>query len=171
MRHSMNLQATQQQFLDLLNEHKRILYKLAYVHCRRTEDRKDLIQEMLIQLWRSYESFDGRVKFSTWLYRVAANTAISFYRHEHHAGQETISIDDIGFDIEAADSVFGESNESMQILRSLIDQMDELNSTLILLYLDGYSHEDIASTIGISVSNVGTRINRIKQKLKESLKE
>lgn len=165
----MSLPESQQEFIDQFNAHRKILYKLALMYCRRPDDRKDLIQEMLAQLWRSYGSFDGRVKFSTWMYRVAANTAISFYRNQHHARHELISIEDLGPDIQVAEQAFDQSSDSMRALRRLIDQMDELNGALILLYLDGHSHEEIATILGIGVSNVGTRISRLKQKLKESL--
>jgi RNA polymerase sigma factor (sigma-70 family) len=165
----MNLPDKQRQFIALLDPHRKMLYKLAFVHCRSRDDRKDLVQEMLIQLWRAFDQFDGRVKFSTWLYRVAANTAISFYRSEHRHAQELVSMEEVSAGLESTEQAFDESNDAMRALRSLLDQMDELNSTLILLYLDGQSHEEIATTVGISVSNVGTRISRIKQKLTESL--
>lgn len=165
----MNQATTEQTFLAHLSEHRKILYKLAFIHCRHPDDRKDLVQEMLVQAWRSFASFDGRVKFSTWLYRVAANTAISFYRRERQHEPDLLSMEEIDRELASAEQFFSEDNATMQTLRLLLNQLDELHGTLLMLYLDGVSHEDIGLTLGISTSNVGTKINRIKQRLKTAL--
>lgn len=153
------------EFLARLENHKRILYKVAYMYCRDREDRQDLVQEMLIQLWRSYGRFDDRVQFSTWMYRIAVNVAISHYRHEGRRIRDTLPLEEYGLDIAAADQLFDDAGDNMRVLRQLIDAMDELNRALILLFLEGFSSEEIAEIVGISASNVSTRINRIKTKL------
>jgi RNA polymerase sigma factor (sigma-70 family) len=155
-------------FLALLASHKKILYKVAYTYCSNSEDRRDLIQEMLIQLWKSFGSFDERVQFSTWMYRVAMNVAISFFRSEQRRIRDTLPLEDFGLDIAALDQAFGEDGDNMRILHGLIAGLDEMNRALILLFLDGFSHEEIADTVGISVSNVATRINRLRQKLQQA---
>lgn len=155
----------QDRFLGLLEEHKRILYKVAYAYCRQREDRPDLMQDMTVQLWRSFGRFDGRVKFSTWMYQIAVNVAISFYRRERRRVRDAVPIEESGLDIAAADRVMDESGEDLRTLHRLIGRLDEMSRAIILLYMDGYPHDEIAGIIGISSTNVATRIHRIKQRL------
>ena len=152
-------------FLTRLENHKRILYKVAYMYCRDREDRQDLVQEMVIQLWRSYERFDDRVQFSTWTYRIAVNVAISHFRAEGRRIRNTLPLEEFGLDIAAADQLFDEASDNMRTLKKLIDSLDELNRALILLFLEGFTSDEIADVVGISASNVSTRINRLKAKL------
>lgn len=163
----MNSSSDQERFLGLLEDHKKILYKVAYTYCRQREDRHDLVQEMTIQLWRSFGRFDGRAKFSTWMYRIAMNVAISFYRSERRRIRDTVPIDEFGFDIAAADRVMEEAGGDIGTLHRLIGRLDEMSRAIILLYLEGHPHGEIAAIIGISTSNVGTRIHRIKQRLQD----
>lgn len=162
---SMTATATHDRFLALVEEHKRILYKVANAYCPNREDRHDVIQEIVIQLWRSFDRFDGRCRFSTWMYRIAMNVAISFYRSERSRLHDTVPIEDFVFDLAVADRAMEEAGDDLRRLNQLINQMDELSRALILLYLDGYSHEEMAAVLGISTTNVATKINRIKQKL------
>jgi len=153
------------QCLALLDAHQGILRKVANAYCPRTEDRSDLMQEMTLQVWRSYPRFDGRCKFSTWMYRIALNVAISFHRQEraHHgllSGEEHLR------DLPApADG--GPPPEDIQALHRFIDGLDRLNKALVLLYLEGQSHQEIADILGLSASNVATKIDRIKQRLRQ----
>lgn len=151
--------------MGLLEAHKGILYKVANAYCQNREDRSDLLQETVIQLWRSFDSFDDRFKFSTWMYRIAMNVAISFYRSESRHSRSAVPLEEFGLEVADADQVLAEASDDLRRLYELIHQMDALNRALILLYLDGYGHEAIAETVGISSSNVATRINRIKQRL------
>jgi RNA polymerase sigma factor (sigma-70 family) len=152
-------------FVTLLEDHKRILYKVATVYCRNREDRGDLIQDIIAQLWRSFGQFDDRNRFSTWMYRVAMNVAISFYRSEGRRIRETVPIDTFGLDLAAADRAMDAAGDDVRILHQLIARLNELNRALIILYLDGYSHDEIAGIMGISATNVATKISRIKQQL------
>ena len=156
-------------FVARLEKHQRILFKVAYMYCRDRDDRQDLVQEMLIQVWRSYERFDERVQFSTWMYRIAVNVAITHYRSETRRIRDTVPLEEYGLDIAAADALFDRDNDgegdNMRALRQMIDGLDELNRALILFFLEGFSSEEIAEVIGISASNVSTRINRLKTKL------
>jgi RNA polymerase sigma factor (sigma-70 family) len=165
----MPINETHSRYLSLVQGHQKLLHKLAYVYCRRAEDRRDLIQEMLIQLWKSFDSFDGRVQFSTWMYRVAMNVAISFYRSERRATHALVSLDEFDLDISVVDDAFQTDTDNMRSLKTLIDQLDEINRALIIMFLDGSSHDEIGAVLGISASNVGTRLGRLKQKLKDSL--
>lgn len=158
-----------EQFLEQLEKHKAILYKVANAYCNRREDRGDLIQEIVIELWRSFERFDGRAAFSTWMHRIAMNVAISFYRGESRRIRDALPIEEFGMDLTAADSVMDAQSEDLHALHQLISKLDEINRALILLYLEGYPQEEIADMVGISSSNVATRINRIKQKLQQDV--
>jgi RNA polymerase sigma-70 factor (ECF subfamily) len=159
----------QGRYLELIEAHRKMLHKLAYLYCRRPEDRRDLIQDILVQLWRSFGTFDGRVSFSTWMYRVALNVAISFYRSERRQVSDTISLEECGIDFHSLDLAYGPDTDDMRTLQRLIEQLDEMSRSLIMLFLEGFSHEEIAGVLGISTSNVGTRLARIKQKLRDSI--
>ncbi len=153
------------EFVARLEKHQRILFKVAYMYCRDRDDRQDLVQEMLIQVWRSYARFDERVQFSTWMYRIAVNVAITHYRSEGRRLRDTVPLEEYGLDIAAADALFDNDTDNMRALRQIINGLDELNRALILLFLEGFSSEEIAEVVGISASNVSTRINRLKIKL------
>ncbi len=152
--------------LALLDEHKGILFKVANTYCPRAEDRDDLVQEMSLQVWRSYGRFDGRCKFSTWMYRIALNVAISFHRSER-AHHHLLSGDDHLRDLPASDN--GPPTEDVQALRRFIEGLDGLHKALVLLYLDDRSHAEIAEILGITPSNVATKISRIKERLRQGL--
>lgn len=158
-----------ERFVQLLEEHKRMLYKVASVYCANAEDRRDLVQEIVIQLWRSFPRYDDRLKFSTWMYRIGMNVAISFLRNERRRGRETTeALEQIDvIDYAAADRVMGEAGDDFRLLQRLVSRLDEMSRALIVLYLEGHSHAEIAEILGISVTNVGTRINRIKNRLRE----
>jgi RNA polymerase sigma factor (sigma-70 family) len=154
-----------EQFVALVEDHKKILYKVAYAYCRNGEDRRDLVQEMVVQLWRSFARFDARVKFSTWMYRIAMNVAISHLRAEGRRIRDTLPLEDFALDIAAADHVAESDSDNMRVLHRLIGTLDEMSRALVLLYLDGHGPEEIAAIVGITPGNVATRINRIKAKL------
>jgi RNA polymerase sigma factor (sigma-70 family) len=155
----------QDSFLGLLEGHKKILYKVANAYCRNSHDRQDLIQEMATQVWRSYPRFDPQFKFSTWMYRIALNVAISFHQQEHSRSQHLLSGDEHlqGLVEERPPDL----SEELQWLQGFIEGLDELHKALVLLYLDDCSHKDIAETLGISPSNVATKIGRIKERLRQ----
>lgn len=159
-----------ERFVQLLEEHKRILYKLSSLYCSNAEDRRDLAQEIVVQLWRAFPRYDDRFKFSTWMYRIGMNVAISFLRSEGRRGRRTVALDQVDLvDFAAADQVMGEAGDDLRRLQQLVARLDELSRALILLYLEGYSHAEIAEILGISATNVGTKIGRIKSRLQEEL--
>ena len=166
-----------EEFVARLEKHQRILFKVAYMYCRDRDDRQDLVQvqEMLIEVWRSYARFDERVQFSTWMYRIAVNVAITHYRSERRPIRNTVPLEEYGLDIAAADALFATDNhgegDNMRALWQMINGLDELNRALVLLFLDGFSSEEIAEVVGISASNVSTRINRLKTKLQAQFHE
>jgi RNA polymerase sigma factor (sigma-70 family) len=155
----------EQRFLADLNPHKAMLYQVAHAYCSRREDRSDLIQDMIVELWRAYPRFDGRAAFSTFLHRIAVNVAISHYRGQNRRIRDALPIDELGIDLVAADRVLDAEGAELHALHQLIAQLDEVNRAVVLLYLQGYSAEEIAEMVGLGASNIGTRINRIKQQL------
>jgi RNA polymerase sigma factor (sigma-70 family) len=155
----------QEELVSLLEEHRKILYKVASSYCRNPTDRQDLVQEIVVQLWRSFDRYDERYKFSTWMYRIALNVAISFYRSEARRSRNTVPAEDFILEI-ADDRDSAEPDDNLQLLQRFIAQLDEFDRALIILYLDGNSYDTIAEVLGISETNVGTKISRIKQKLR-----
>lgn len=157
----------QDRFQALIEEHKKILYKICNVYCRNRDDRDDLAQEIIVQLWRSFAGFDGRCQFSTWMYRIALNVAISSYRRETTRTRLVIAGDEHVLD--AIDESATQS-EDMQQLYRFIEGLDPLNKALILLYLDGNSYLEIAEVLGISETNVASKISRLKKTMKQDLR-
>lgn len=163
----------QLRFEALLREHQRIVFKVAGVYARDAHDREDLAQEIAAQLWRSFGSFDERrAKFSTWMYRVALNVAISHARSARRSGTEHLEpLDDVHLETVAGedgaphDAV--ERGECLAELHAFIAQLDSLNRALVLLYLEDRSYAEIAEVLGISETNVATKLNRIKQRLRK----
>lgn len=163
----MAIIVSQERFLSLVEENKKILYKVANAYCKDPNDRPDLVQEIIIELWQSFNRFDNRCQFSTWMYRIAINVAISFYRSQRRNVQNNVPIKDFVLEIAVADEMLEQAGDDIRLLYKLINQLDELNRILIILYLDGYSQNEIAEILGISSTNVSTKINRIKQKLQQ----
>lgn len=159
----MTRPALQGKFQTLVDEHKKILYKVCNSYCRNRDDREDLAQEIIIQLWRSFGSFDARCQFSTWMYRIALNVAISFYRREDVRTRYVLS--DEEHLLNAVDETANQSEE-IQILFQFIGELDPLNKALVLLYLEGNSYLEIAEVLGITETNVATKINRLKQSMR-----
>ena len=155
----------EERFLSLLKGHEKIIYKVCYVYCRSAEDRKDLAQEVMVQLWKSFSRYNEEYKFSTWIYRIALNVAISHYRSKKRKDATFVTIDSLE---ELTENAYQDSTteSNLQLLYYFIHQLDELNKALILLYLEDNSYKEIASILGITETNVATKINRIKQKLK-----
>ena len=155
----------QRQFEALLQEHRGIVFKVASVYAHGREDRNDLAQEIAVQLWRSFASYDpARAKFSTWMYRVALNVAISharqFTRDDRLEPLDAEHVELPG-DVDVA-----QPDERLAVLYAFIGQLDPLNRALILLYLEDRSYAEIAQVLGISETNVATKIGRIKQRLR-----
>lgn len=157
--------AIQQAFIRLVNEHRGMLYKVCRLYCFTEPDRQDLFQEIVIQLWRSYASFRGEAKFSTWLYRIALNTAISGLRKQ----QRLISPTDPGqLPTELQDIQYpAEKEEQLQLLYAAIEQLSEVEKALTMLYLDDKSYLEMEEILGISQNNLRVKMNRIKEKLRK----
>ncbi len=160
----MAIPELQERFQTVVDQHKKILYKVCNSYCRNRDDRDDLAQEIIIQLWRSFGKFDERYQFSTWMYRIALNVAISFYRRENTRTRYVIS--DEQHLLEAIDEA-KDQPEEIRFLYEIIEGLDPLNKALVLLYLDGNNYQEIAEVLGISETNVATKISRLKSKMKQ----
>jgi RNA polymerase sigma-70 factor (ECF subfamily) len=156
----MSTQDSQTRFFAELDAHRRILSKVTRTYCREPADREDLAQEIVVQLWRSFPRFDGRSKFSTWMYQVALNVAISYQRSEIVRARYVIS--DEAQILDAVDQTNDEPQE-VGLIYEFIDSLNPLDRALVLLYLDGNSHQEISQVLGISTTNVATKMNRLKQ--------
>jgi len=162
----MNATAKSELFLSVVESNKGVLYKIANSYCKDAEDRKDLVQEIIVQLWKSYENYNDQYKYSTWIYRISLNVAISFYRHEGRRKRFSNPLSDgiINF---VHNYETSELEDDISFLQQLISELKEIDKALMLLYLDQKSHKEIAEIIGISESNVATKIGRIKTVLKQ----
>lgn len=162
----MGGRADQQRFEALWREHRGIVLKVAAVYARGAEERLDLVQEIGAQLWRAFAGYDERrAKFSTWLYRIALNVAISHLRRTGGESYRFEPLDERHLDTIAGEPV-AELDERVDALYAFIGALDPLNRALILLYLEDRNYAEIAEVLGISSTNVATKINRIKQKLR-----
>jgi RNA polymerase sigma factor (sigma-70 family) len=153
-------------FIKVIKENEGLIFKVTTLYTNSPEDRSDLSQEIIYQLWKSFGSFNEQSKLSTWMYRVALNTAI------YHLKQNKRGIATTPIDIDAlrfADEKDTEAEERIKMLYQHIQLLNLLEKGVILLYLEGKSHEEIAAIIGLSVTNVGTRISRIREKLKTQI--
>jgi RNA polymerase sigma factor (sigma-70 family) len=162
----MNASPNKEIFTQLINENKGIVYKVCNAYCRDKNNKDDLAQEILYNLWKSFHSFRTDLKFSTWMYRIALNVAISFYRKEKKSKPHVEIFDDVTLFEETEKDIHLEDN--LMLLNSFIDKLKEIDKSIILLYLDDKSQKEIAEITGITESNVSTRINRIKYKLKSN---
>lgn len=156
----------QEDFIKLIRQHEGIIYKISRVYFEGEDDQKDLYQEIVYQLWKSYESYKSKSKWSTWMYRVALNTAISSL-NKQKKGLRKVSSDHLDqIKMEPFDPVM---EQRVDWLYKSIQDLSVVEKGIILLYLEGKSHEEISNITGFSNSNVGTRIARIKQKLKTQI--
>jgi RNA polymerase sigma factor (sigma-70 family) len=150
----------------LLHEHRRIVFKVAAVYARHAEDRRDLAQDIALQVWRSFGRYDATRPFTTWLYRVALNVGLSHARRERDkpamVGAEALDAMEHGMAVV-------EPDERLALLARTIAALEPLERALALLYLDELSYAEIATVLGLSETNVGTRIARLKQRLRRQM--
>jgi RNA polymerase sigma factor (sigma-70 family) len=156
----------QTEFIDLIENNKKLIYKVSHMYCDNTIDKKDLFQDIISNLWIAYPGFQNKSKVSTWVYRVSLNTAITWFRDYSKQSKR----------IEYTDLIPHLSNEEDNTIDELYDQLysainslGKIDKAIILLLLDECSYEEIAEIIGISKTNVATKISRIKTKLRSYL--
>jgi RNA polymerase sigma-70 factor (ECF subfamily) len=151
-------------FLSVINANKGIIYKVANLYCKNTDYRSDLVQEIIIQLWKSFGNYNQQYELSTWMYRIALNVAISFYRKDKKDLSTPITESIIAL---AHEEEPGEMEENVRLLYLFINELGELDKALMLLYLDNKSHKEMAEILGITETNVATKISRIKERLRK----
>jgi RNA polymerase sigma-70 factor (ECF subfamily) len=151
-------------FIKLVKEHQGLIHKVCILYEADKEVRNDLFQEIVLQLWKSYPSFRGEAKITTWMYRIALNTAISGLRK---LGRriKTAELEEYHFNISDIDG--DPQEERLQKLHWAIRQLSEIERAMIMMALDEVPYEDIAETIGITQNNVRVRMNRIREKIKK----
>ncbi|HEY0180653.1 MAG TPA: sigma-70 family RNA polymerase sigma factor [Dokdonella sp.] len=164
-RHERSDDALRTRCERLLEAHRGIAFKVAATYCRHVEDRRDLVQEIHAQVWRAFPAYDDARPFSTWMYRIALNVAISATR----AAQSALPLDRL--DAEPADDVDGrrETDDGVRALYRCIARLAPLDRALLLLYLDEKSHREIADVLGLSETNVATKIGRLKRRIRDDL--
>lgn len=152
-----------------VGEHRRMLHKVCRLYCPDEHDRQDLFQEIVVQLWRSYPGFRGESKFSTWLYRIALNTAISDLRRQK---RRTTPLDPGQIPTHFQDIRYGaEEEEQLQQLYAAIERLTEIEKALVMLYLEDKSYDEMEEILGINQNNLRVKMNRIKEKLRKITKE
>ena len=167
------MDSPQTRFAALLEQHRGIVFKVAATYCRHRDDRQDVAQEIAAQLWRAYPGYDPTRPFSTWMYRIALNVAIS---HVRSAGARApaVSLDDEAHDSHPGLAVDDgtaqhEADQQLRALYAVIDRQSPMDRALLLLWLEDRSQREIAEVIGISESNVATKLNRLKQRIREQI--
>lgn len=156
------------EFLELVNRYQPVIHRVCRMYADSPEDRRDLFQETLYQLWRSYPSFKGRSNFSTWVYRIALNTAITALRREQKRPPNVEFQDDMQH-VPAPSGALDDAQRTAQLYRA-IRSLNDVERALVMLYLDDLSYKEMADILGLSESNIGVKLNRIKAKLQHILR-
>ena len=152
--------------MSVIREYERVIYKVCYLYTTPNATLSDLYQEVVLNIWKAFPKFRKECKVSTWIYRIALNTCISFIRKEKNI-PEIVTLTQEADRSEEDD----ETQTMLQQLYRMINRLGQLEKSIILLYLEEKSYEDISEITGLTVTNVATKLNRIKDKLKKMNKE
>jgi RNA polymerase sigma-70 factor (ECF subfamily) len=153
-------------FLSVIESNKGIIYKVANSYCRNGENKKDLIQEIILQLWLSFNKYDEGYKLSTWMYRIALNVSISFYRKENRRSEINHPLSENILWLNEDNS--GSRNADLDHLHRFIKELKEIDRAIMILYLEGTSQQEIGKILGLTMTNVSTKVSRIKQQLQQN---
>jgi RNA polymerase sigma factor (sigma-70 family) len=154
------------QFIATVQKNEALIYKVAGFYVSNLHDREDLVQEIIYQMWKSFDSFNNKSSVTTWMYRVAMNTAIYFLKKD----KRKVTVQSLEKEaLEYPESEYAETEERLKAMHSYISELNLLEKGIVMLHLEGKSYEEIGSLVGISTSNVGTRLSRIKEKLKKQV--
>jgi RNA polymerase sigma-70 factor (ECF subfamily) len=156
------------EFVTLVQEHQNLIHKICRLYTNSDAEHKDLFQEITIQLWKAYPKFRGDSKFSTWMYRVGINTAISLYRKSK---RKILSyrFDDVSYKIPQTETYDDTQDQQLKSIYAAIKQFNDIDKAVIFLYLEDKSYKEISEMIGITEVNARVKMNRIKKKLKTQL--
>lgn len=164
------MKTLESEFLEKMEHHKAMVFKISKMYMDNADDQKDLFQEITYQVWKAYPKFEGRSEFSTWLYRIALNTAIVFLKSEKRRSfvnnDENIS----RYKLED-DEYNAETEEKLKIMYNAIHQLNPIDKALIFYYLEDYSGKDIAEQMGLTEVNCRVKLNRAKEKLKQLIQK
>ena len=160
---TMETRQLEKDFLDMIAAHKRIVYKVCYIYAKDQDDLNDLFQETVLNLWKSFPRYRGDSKLTTWVYRIAMNTCITFLRRSNARPQTIPLTKDLTSHFAAEEG----SADQLRELYKLINQLGKLERALILLWLEERSYQEMADILGISKNNVAVKLNRTKEKLKK----
>lgn len=164
---TMTLPADEENFTRMLEQHAGIIRKVSFGYTSTFADREDLSQEITLQLWRSYPRYSPERPFATWMYRIALNVAISFLRRHTHPIRQTLPLAEMEPAAGTAESA--ETDERIPLLQQVISALPPLDRGLMLLYLDDQTYREIAAVLGITETNVATKLNRLKQRVREEI--
>jgi len=156
------------EFVTLVQEHQNLIHKICRLYTNSDAEHKDLFQEITIQLWKAYPKFRGDAKFSTWMYRVGINTAISLYRKSKSRIQ-SFSFDDVSYKIPQNETYDDTQDQQLKSIYAALNHLNDIDKALIFLYLEDKNYKEISEAIGISEVNARVKMNRIKKKLKTQL--
>ncbi len=156
---------SEKDFIRVIQENQQIIFKVCNMYMDTRADREDLFQEILLNAWKGVKNFKGEAKFSTWLYRVALNTAISFFKKDKRQ-QQIVQSRRILFE-----EGFDDQTEQVEAMNKAIAELSAIDKALVMLYLENYSYQQIAEVMGITANNVGVKMSRIKVALKENSKK
>jgi len=158
----------EEQFIDLVNHYRALIYKVCNLYCHDAESRRDLFQEVVLQLWKSFPSFRNESSKSTWIYKVTLNTAISNFRKESKRVEKATA----SFALFEVPDISSEPDnaESLTSLRTAINKLSDVEKAIVMLYLDEKTYQQMSEIIGIPISSIGVRINRVKKKLSNLIK-
>lgn len=157
---------TEREFASLIKEHSRIINKVSYFYATERMPFDDLRQEIYVNIWTGLNQFRGESKMSTWIYRIAVNSALMAIRSTR-SRIETVSLD-FGL-LDVSSELDDIQKENLQTLNALISRLENIEKAIILLWLDEYSYNEIAETLGLNRNTVGTKIHRIKDKLSKQI--
>ena len=160
------LQHKEKEFLKLLEQYKGMIIKVASIYCADIQERKDLVQEISLHLWKSFERFDKNFSTSTWIYRISLNVSISYLRKEKSKSKYLKKYEE-SYVLDWPDEV---EQDNLDLLHSLISKLNNGEKALIILHLEEKSNAEIAEIMGLSISNVSTKLSRIRQKLSKMVK-
>lgn len=162
------MKALEKEFLHKIELHKGIIHKVSKIYMDNTEDREDLFQEIILQLWKAYGSFKGESQFSSWMYRVALNTALIYFKKEKKKPDKNR----LEPDMDVKDESEAENTESqLDYFYEAVQQLNSIEKALIFLFLEGQSHKEIGKNLGITEVNARVKLNRTKDKLQQIIKQ
>jgi RNA polymerase sigma factor (sigma-70 family) len=158
----------EQEFLAKIEQHKGVIYKVSRMYMEQPDDQEDLFQEIVLQLWKSYDNFRGDSQFSTWMYRVAINTAMVFFKKEKSRKQYYSDTKDPEIAAEEYNPV---KESQLDYFYQAVQELNKVEKALIFFFLQGQSHKEIAGNLGLTEVNARVKLNRTKEKLQQIIKD